>query len=163
MVRLFSSTIYDHWRAKQEEKYLDIRNLLLNRFNPNFKVVDIGIGKGWFYESLPFRFSKVIGVEKSPDLIGEKKPHIDYIFKPLRLLSIKADMLVSIDALHLIEPIELEQFMKASKFDYFLLSVPLRKKTFLQDFVRKYNLQIKVASIIGKEEQDFFVFAKAEE
>jgi 2-polyprenyl-3-methyl-5-hydroxy-6-metoxy-1,4-benzoquinol methylase len=153
----YSSDIYESWRKKQWEKYEDLFPKIKNHLKREWTVIDIGIGPGWLEELLwenGFKFRKIVGVEPDKKMV-ERKPYIKYHITQNFRTREKFDFLICFDTVHLIDdPIHLLGLVK--KKGHVLFSVPMRFKKKL-DFLDVKPIK---KGMIGKEEKDYFIFAK---
>ncbi len=165
---MFFPIIYKSWKKAQEEKYRDILNLTKSLFNKNntrrFSVLDIGIGKAWFYYFSKLGFREVVGVDLNEKRVRPRKKEISYILKSFEnlvkdksFMRKKFDVLISIDALNLLDRRKLREFLEKKRFFIYVLAVPLRERQFLKEISNIIETKNKIEKTVGEKEKDFLV------
>ncbi|MFH1751866.1 MAG: methyltransferase domain-containing protein [archaeon] len=153
---------YDSWKPLQQEKYVELFPLIKNFLSKDFTVLDLGIGKAWFYGFLKqenFVFKKVVGIDIDEKAIAPRSNQIEYFLTENFSSKQRFDLIVCFDSFHLLNDYNLFDFTK--KNSLILISLPLKWEKKLLEFKNKNsNLNVLVEGIIGVKEKDFFCLFK---
>ncbi|MBS3060626.1 MAG: methyltransferase domain-containing protein [DPANN group archaeon] len=153
----YSNQIYESWRPKQFEKYEDLWETLEFYMHDKKSLLDIGIGRAWFEDFLDFKqhgIKRIVGVDVSDEAIGKRKPNIEYHVTDNFVTDEKFDLIICIDAYHLLKNKNLERY--ANPGGVVVVSLPVR-----MDGQLKYLAEKATSSgYIGKSELDFYVLVK---
>jgi len=152
----YSTEVYETWKEKQIEKYVDLFPRIKEHLNSDMSVLDVGIGHAWleqFFEEQNIRFKRVVGIEPDKKMAEPRQAGIEY-HKELEEISEQFDLVISFDAAHLMDtPCKLIDYVKENGF--LLVSVPLTFTNSLSVFT---NLKVLSEGEIGTQEKDGFVF-----
>lgn len=93
---------YQSWRPIQWAKYEKMWPRISPYFRSPIKLLDVGVGKGWFEDFLIQKGVKgrFVGVDVSEEAVRPRKPYIEYYIG--RMPDGLFDIVVCIDALHLL-------------------------------------------------------------
>jgi ubiquinone/menaquinone biosynthesis C-methylase UbiE len=154
-----SPSIYNSWHGIQLKKYEKIIKIMPDLSNK--KILDIGIGSGYFEEFLNSKGIKadIIGLDISKEMIKQAKILMPLIIADgdeLPFPDNSFDMIICLDTIHLIKEHDFSRILKPSSLA--LISIFFNK----QDYEQKRNLLIerlkgleiiKEISIEGKENE----------
>ena len=156
--KLFSPAIYDSWKPVQLEKYRDLLPHIEKELKQCKTLLDLGVGKAWleeFLEKQGFKFKRVLGVDVNQEAVTPKRDYIEYLITyESELVDETFDLVISFDSMHLLNCVDLCDYVKPKGF--LLVSLPLKwKKEF-------DNLDLPVEPLaegkIGSRETDYFKF-----
>ena len=157
MTDTFSTEVYASWQSKQRQKYARLFPRLEPLLSPEFSLLDLGIGQGWFESFLReqgCRFSQVVGFDVQEKAVFPRLEGVGYVIAPRFTSTEKFDFVVCFDAYHLMEQNPLD-FVKVGGL--LLVSLPLRWAEKLNDFGQQ---EIIAQGEIGEEERDRFILIR---
>ena len=155
----FFSQIYPSWKAKQEEKYIEILQFLnensLLEDTAKKTLLDIGIGEGWFEEFMKENgkdFERIVGVEPADEI--KHLDYVDYVFTRNLETGERFDYVVCIDALHLVK-YDITQFAKEGGI--IIACLPL---SFSKSLEKLNKIETIIKAEIGKQEKDILIIGR---
>jgi len=164
----FFNDVYGSWKDKQIEKYEELVLELGELFNNCNRVLDVGIGKAWFWDYLKensYEFDFIKGIDVSREATDPEKDYIDYVYidedeKNFNLRDDigedNFDLVIVFDSIHLIGySDELPSLINEGGF--ILQSIPLKFK----DSLKRYPcMKIVDEGNIGVSEIDRYLLQK---
>jgi len=157
---MFFDKIYRSWKAIQFKKYEKIIKILPSLKNK--KILDIGIGPGYFEAFLKSKgiTADIIGIDPSKEKLMEKKIIADGSALPFTNNSF--DAVICLDTIHLIKNDDFKRILKPSGlalFSIFFNKQNLEeRKTMIKSKLKKFTILKEL--IINEKESEYVVLAR---